>query len=199
LIHHNNLALTLLIHNKQHSVSLFTVQNRDPRFDVSFPRPCDHILWYFLQFQEFNLHNTTVPLPPCDILYLFHFLRVTYSTQIKSKCENLLDKTEILRINLNLDGTPIVSKCHTHPSHSETCRLLTSSLSSGVPVSHRYSYISLLFSSRFTSTKYHVDFSTLDFSLSSHRPSFISLILDLTFSIHNKQKYHYRRLEKKMS
>jgi hypothetical protein len=39
-----------------------------------------------------------------------------------------------LRINLNLDGAPIVSKSHTHPSHSQTSRLLTSSLSLGVPV-----------------------------------------------------------------
>ena len=39
-----------------------------------------------------------------------------------------------LRINLNLDGTPIASKSHTHPSHSQTSRLLTSSLSLGVPV-----------------------------------------------------------------
>jgi hypothetical protein len=36
----------------------------------------------------------------------------------KSRVGNILDKTEVLRINLNLDGTPIVSKSHTHPSHS---------------------------------------------------------------------------------
>ncbi len=43
-------------------------------------------------------------------------------------------KTTVLRINLNLDGTPISSKSHTHPSHSQTSRLLTSSLSLGIPV-----------------------------------------------------------------
>jgi hypothetical protein len=32
-------------------------------------------------------------------------------------------------------GAPITSKSHTHPSYSQTSRLLTSSLSSGVPVS----------------------------------------------------------------
>jgi hypothetical protein len=32
------------------------------------------------------------------------------------------------------DGAPIASKSHTHPSHSQTSRLLTSSLSLGVPV-----------------------------------------------------------------
>ncbi len=35
---------------------------------------------------------------------------------------------------LKHDGTPITSKRHTHLSHSETSRLLTSSLSLGVPV-----------------------------------------------------------------
>ncbi len=38
------------------------------------------------------------------------------------------------RININLDGAPIASKSHTHPSHSQTSRLLTSSLSLGVSV-----------------------------------------------------------------
>jgi hypothetical protein len=42
-----------------------------------------------------------------------------------------------LRITLNLDGAPITSKSHTHPSHSETSRLLTSFLSLGVPVPDR--------------------------------------------------------------
>jgi hypothetical protein len=41
--------------------------------------------------------------------------------------ENILVKTVGLRINLNLDGVPITS-------HSQTSRLLTSSLSLGVPV-----------------------------------------------------------------
>ncbi len=34
----------------------------------------------------------------------------------------------------NIDGAPTASKSHTHPSHSQTSRLLTSSLSLGVPV-----------------------------------------------------------------
>jgi hypothetical protein len=29
-----------------------------------------------------------------------------------------------LRINLNIDGTPITSRTHTHPSHFQTSRLL---------------------------------------------------------------------------
>jgi hypothetical protein len=45
-----------------------------------------------------------------------------------------LAKTAAWRITLNIDDTPIDSKSHTHPSHSQTSRLLTSSLSLGVPV-----------------------------------------------------------------
>jgi hypothetical protein len=36
----------------------------------------------------------------------------------------------------SFDGAPIASRSHTHPSHSQTSRLLTSSLPLGVPV-HR--------------------------------------------------------------
>jgi hypothetical protein len=65
---------------------------------------------------------------------LFHFRRAAFLTQLKSKVGLVLVKTVVLRINLNLDGAPIASKSHTHPSHSQTSRLLTSSLSLGVPV-----------------------------------------------------------------
>ncbi len=64
----------------------------------------------------------------------FHYLRTTFSSMFKSRVRNILTKVEGLRIDLNLDGTPIVSKSHTHPSHSQTSCLLTSSLSLGVPV-----------------------------------------------------------------
>ena len=64
----------------------------------------------------------------------FHFRRAAFSQQLKSKVGLALAKAEALRINLNLDGAPIASKSHTHPSHSQTSRLLTSSLSLGVPV-----------------------------------------------------------------
>ena len=33
------------------------------------------------------------------------------------------------RINFKIDGSPVASRSHTHPSHSQTSRLLTSSLS----------------------------------------------------------------------
>ena len=64
----------------------------------------------------------------------FHFRRAAFSSILKSKCGNILAKAVALRINLNLDGASITSKSHTHPSHSQTSRLLTSSLSLGVPV-----------------------------------------------------------------
>jgi hypothetical protein len=64
----------------------------------------------------------------------FHCLHAEYFSTLKSKRGNLLDKAVALRINLNLDGVSIASKSHTHHPHSQTSRLLTSSLSLGVPV-----------------------------------------------------------------
>jgi hypothetical protein len=64
----------------------------------------------------------------------FHFRREAFSQQLKRKVGLALSKSSALRINLNLDGTPIAPKSHTHPSHSQTSRLLTSSLSLGVSV-----------------------------------------------------------------
>jgi hypothetical protein len=61
-------------------------------------------------------------------------LRTAFSTQLKSKVGLTLAKAATLRITLNLDGAPIISKSHTHPPHSQTSRLLTSSLSLGIPV-----------------------------------------------------------------
>ena len=40
-------------------------------------------------------------------------------------------QTKTLRMTLNIDGTPTVSRSHTHPSDSQTSRQLTSSLSLG--------------------------------------------------------------------
>ncbi len=64
----------------------------------------------------------------------FHYRRAAFSSQLKSKCGNILGKAAALRIILNIDGAPVASRSHTHPSHSQNSRLLTSSLSSGVPV-----------------------------------------------------------------
>jgi hypothetical protein len=64
----------------------------------------------------------------------FTFRRAAFLTQLQSKVGLALAKAAALRISISLDGAPIASKSHTHPSHSQTSRLLTSSLSLGVPV-----------------------------------------------------------------
>ena len=69
-----------------------------------------------------------VQLPPSN-RGPFHYLRAACSSILKSRVGNILTKTAALRINLNLDGASIASKSHTHPSHSQTARLFTSSLS----------------------------------------------------------------------
>ena len=65
-----------------------------------------------------------------------HYRLKVFSSNLKSKVGNILTKVSSFWITLNIDGTPIDSKSHTHPSHSETSSLLTSSLSLGVPVPH---------------------------------------------------------------
>jgi hypothetical protein len=50
-------------------------------------------------------------------------------------------KASALRFTLNIDGSPIISKSHTHPSHSQVVHLLISSLSLGVPVPRVTQYI----------------------------------------------------------
>ncbi len=63
----------------------------------------------------------------------FHFRRAAFLNQHQSKCGLLLAKAADLRVTLNLDGVSITSNSHTHPSHSQTSRVLTPSLSLGVP------------------------------------------------------------------
>ncbi len=64
----------------------------------------------------------------------FHNRHVVFSSHLKSKCGNILSTASALRIILNIGDTPVPSRSHTHPSHSQNSRLLTSSLSLGVPV-----------------------------------------------------------------
>jgi hypothetical protein len=64
----------------------------------------------------------------------FNYRRAAFSAQLKSKVGLALVKAAALRITFNLDGAPITIKSHTHPSHSQISRLLTSSLSLGIPV-----------------------------------------------------------------
>ena len=63
----------------------------------------------------------------------FHFRRETFSSQLKVKVGHILVKATTLRIMLNVDGPPITTRSHTHPSHTQNFLLLTSSLSLGVP------------------------------------------------------------------
>ena len=69
-------------------------------------------------------------------LDFFHYIRAAFYSQLKSKSSkvgNILAKATSLRINLNIDGPPIASRSHTHPSHSQTSRIVSSSLSLGIP------------------------------------------------------------------
>ena len=65
---------------------------------------------------------------------IFTFKRVDFLTRFTGKVGSSLTKAAAMRVNLNIDGAPITSRSHTHPSHSQASRLLTSSLSLGVPV-----------------------------------------------------------------
>jgi hypothetical protein len=81
-------------------------------------------LYLLDQLQEFSLRKPTVARstsPPA------------FAQQLKSRVGLPLATVAVLLITLNLDGTPIIFY-HTHSSHSQTSRLLTSSLSLGVPV-----------------------------------------------------------------
>ncbi len=49
---------------------------------------------------------------------LFHFHRAAFSATLIAKVESTIAKTAVLRIRLNVDGVPITSKTHTHPSPS---------------------------------------------------------------------------------
>jgi hypothetical protein len=78
-----------------------------------------------------------VQFPPTHPGGQFHFRRAAFLTQLKRKVGLVLTKASDLRINLNLDGAPITSKSHTHPS----VNLLVYSLSL-----HRHSYIGFILS-----------------------------------------------------
>jgi hypothetical protein len=75
-------------------------------------------------------------------LDFFHYIRGVYYTQLKSKVDNILTKDTSSRINLNIDGDPIVSRSHTLTSHtlkplvSPVSYHESSSLSLGIPFPH---------------------------------------------------------------
>jgi hypothetical protein len=85
------------------------------------------------QALAFSIHNKQrLSLYRHPFLYTLFSSRFTLIINNKNLCSGV--SAAGLRINLHLDGAPITSKSHTHPSHSQTSRLLTSSLSLGVPV-----------------------------------------------------------------
>jgi hypothetical protein len=57
----------------------------------------------------------------------FHYHNVVLSSLIKNKTGSILVKASVPRFILNIDGSTIISTSHTHPSHLQTSRLLTSS------------------------------------------------------------------------
>jgi hypothetical protein len=119
--------------------------NRPPSavsFMTAIPSTSDRLHSEFVRLLFLQAHRETDHFFAASGVQLAHshpggqfaFRRAAFLTQIQSKVGLPLAKTSTLRVNLNLDGSPIASKSHTHPSHSQTSRLLTSSLSLGVPV-----------------------------------------------------------------
>jgi hypothetical protein len=129
----------------------------------------------FWQLQEFSLRNLPVDSSTSAVRRSPHRLSLRSST-----FSPRLQHDVSLRIVLNIDGTPIASKSHTDPSHSQTSSLLTSSLSlrcSSPPHNPVYARC--------------VDLSALASSLSSHRHSYISLLFRSRFIAY--QIYNVRR------
>ena len=117
----------------------------------------------FLQPQEFSVRNITVTSS-------------TITTQSSHDSSNR--KWVTSSINLLHYGSlwistvaPVVSRSHTHPSHSQTSRLLTSSLFLGVPVPHvtqcmRDVWIPQFYLLVFHHTETHIKVFSIAFALS---------------------------------
>jgi hypothetical protein len=60
---------------------------------------------------NFFFSTSGVQFPETDRVHL-HFHHTTFSPHLKSWVGNILVKADVLRITLNLDGTPIVSQTH---------------------------------------------------------------------------------------
>jgi hypothetical protein len=130
LIKYGNIALTIITILRAQSPFLPVISSTSGRLRSEF------IGLLFLQTHRGTDHFFTASgvQPPQQNRGLFHFRRAAFTTNLKAKVGSTLTKVATLRIILNTDRTPITSKTHTHPSHSQTSRLLTSSLSLGVPV-----------------------------------------------------------------
>jgi hypothetical protein len=139
----------LLIKIRKHRVDY----NNNPPSAVSFmfvtPSTSDRLHSEFIRLLFLQVHRETDRFfvgSGVQLVYstsgLFHFHRTEFSTTLKEKVGSTLTKAESLRITLNIDGEPITLRTHTHQSHSQTSRLLTSSLSSGVPIPQTTSTVS---------------------------------------------------------
>jgi hypothetical protein len=100
---------------------------------------------------------------------MFHYHRVVFSTQLKSKVVLTLVKVTVLRITFNLDRSPIISKSHSP---------ITLANFSSINLVSIFRYCS---SSSNPVYPRHVDSSSLGFSLSSYRQSYIVLVFSSRF------------------
>ncbi len=74
------------------------------------------------RFTSYNKNKLLVHLTQSD-RGQFYFRHVVFSSQLKSKVGNILAKADALWITLNIDGVPIDSKSHAHPSQSQTSHI----------------------------------------------------------------------------
>jgi hypothetical protein len=99
----------------------------------------------------------------------FQFLRVTFFSQLKSEVGNILTKVAALRMNFNIDETPVASRSHSPITHSKLSPINLVSIfrCSSSPHNRVYSK--------------HVDPSLLSFSLSLYRHPHIRIPFSYRF------------------
>ena len=108
-----NIALTITITHLTLSLSMPAIASTSGRLHSEFIR----IL--FLQAHRETdrfFPASGVQSAQSNMGVFFHFRRTVFSSMLKSRVSSILAKAAALRINLNLDGAPITSKSHTHPS-----------------------------------------------------------------------------------
>ena len=117
----------------------------------------------FLQLQEFSLRNPTpVTSSTSAAPHSPHSSNRTWTAPSPRSYLYVLTLTLMGHLSLKITS-------HTHPSHSQTSRLLTSSLSLGVQPPWNPVYVR------------RVNPSTLVFSHSSHRHSYVGLFFNSHF------------------
>ena len=120
---------------------------------------------------------------PCDSNASFFFFCFSKFENTNCKVGSTLAKAAALRVNLSIDGAPITSRAHTHPSHSQTSRIVP-----GLYINKPLLSINLVSIFRCSSSATNrghtrrVDSSTLVCSLSSHRHSFIGFVFSSRFN-----------------